>query len=95
MYMSVCLHVVALFKFTCSYLELNHLEITKSYIKEISIKAHFLNSLQIVLFLELTSVREEYTKVEIQRLVLSHIFIKEVVTGRTGRYLVRGGWRGG
>lgn len=34
----------------------------------------------------------ETKRVEIrtQRLVLSHIFIKGVVTGRTGRYLVRG-----
>lgn len=31
----------------------------------------------------------------VRRLVLSHIFIKGVVTGRTGRYLVRGERRGG
>lgn len=29
-----------------------------------------------------------------RRLALSHIFIKGVVTGRAGGYLVRGGWQG-
>jgi hypothetical protein len=41
--------------------------------------------------------REESTRrarIFARRLLLSHIFIKGVVTGRTGRYLVRGEWKG-